>query len=109
MQTAIVTGGNGGLGSKFAREIAAASPQWHVIHRLFERGGGHAIFFDHPLQRRFQDIKAMTHHTAMNPDPAARLYSSAQLGLPILDLFLLTRWGTIFVYIVVSYTTLTSR
>ena len=60
----------------------------NAVDRLFERGGGHAIFFDHPLQRRFQDIKAMTHHTAMNPDPAARLYGSAQLGLPILDLFL---------------------
>lgn len=31
MQTAIVTGGNGGLGYKCARTIAAASPQWHVI------------------------------------------------------------------------------
>jgi 3-hydroxy-9,10-secoandrosta-1,3,5(10)-triene-9,17-dione monooxygenase len=60
----------------------------NAVDRLFERGGGHAIFFDHPLQRRFQDIKAMTHHTAMNPDPAARLYGAAQLGLPILDMFL---------------------
>lgn len=64
-------------------ELAAGA-----VDRLFERGGGRAIFFDHPLQRRFQDIKAMTHHTAMNPDPAARLYGSAQLGVPILDLFL---------------------
>jgi NAD(P)-dependent dehydrogenase (short-subunit alcohol dehydrogenase family) len=31
MQTAIVTGGNGGLGYHCARAIAAASPQWHVI------------------------------------------------------------------------------
>jgi NAD(P)-dependent dehydrogenase (short-subunit alcohol dehydrogenase family) len=31
MQTAIVTGGNGGLGYHCARTIAAASPQWHVI------------------------------------------------------------------------------
>jgi len=31
MQTAIVTGGNGGLGYKCARTIAAAWPQWHVI------------------------------------------------------------------------------
>ncbi len=60
----------------------------HAVDRLFERGGGHAIFLDHPLQRRFQDIKAMTHHTAMNPDPAARLYGAALLGIPILDLFL---------------------
>jgi light-dependent protochlorophyllide reductase len=31
LQTAIVTGGNGGLGFQCARVIAAASPQWHVI------------------------------------------------------------------------------
>jgi NAD(P)-dependent dehydrogenase (short-subunit alcohol dehydrogenase family) len=31
LQTAIVTGGNGGLGYQCARAIAAASPQWHVI------------------------------------------------------------------------------
>jgi NAD(P)-dependent dehydrogenase (short-subunit alcohol dehydrogenase family) len=31
MQTVIVTGGNGGLGYKCARAIAAAWPQWHVI------------------------------------------------------------------------------
>lgn len=31
MQTAIITGGNGGLGYQCARAIAAASPQWQVI------------------------------------------------------------------------------
>ena len=31
MQTAIITGGNGGLGYQCARAIAAAWPQWHVI------------------------------------------------------------------------------
>jgi light-dependent protochlorophyllide reductase len=31
MQTAIITGGNGGLGYECARAIAAASPPWHVI------------------------------------------------------------------------------
>ena len=31
MQTAIVTGGNGGLGYECARVIAAVSPQWQVI------------------------------------------------------------------------------
>ncbi|HXN86615.1 MAG TPA: SDR family NAD(P)-dependent oxidoreductase [Candidatus Binataceae bacterium] len=31
MQTAIITGGNGGLGYQCARAIAAAAPQWHVI------------------------------------------------------------------------------
>jgi NAD(P)-dependent dehydrogenase (short-subunit alcohol dehydrogenase family) len=31
MQTAIVTGGYGGLGYQCARAIAAALPQWHLI------------------------------------------------------------------------------
>ncbi|MGH7987315.1 MAG: acyl-CoA dehydrogenase family protein [Candidatus Binataceae bacterium] len=59
-----------------------------AVDRLFEAGGGHAIFLDHPLQRRYQDIKGMMHHAAMNPDPAAKLYGQARLGVPILDLFL---------------------
>ena len=59
-----------------------------AVERLFENGGGHAIFSDHPLQRRYQDIKAMMHHTALNANPAAKLYGAARLGVPILDLFL---------------------
>jgi NAD(P)-dependent dehydrogenase (short-subunit alcohol dehydrogenase family) len=31
LQTAIITGGNGGLGYQCARTIAAASPQWQVV------------------------------------------------------------------------------
>jgi 3-hydroxy-9,10-secoandrosta-1,3,5(10)-triene-9,17-dione monooxygenase len=64
-------------------ELAACA-----VERLFESGGGHAIFLDHPLQRRYQDIKGMMHHAAMNTNQAARLYGAAQLGFPILDMFL---------------------
>jgi 3-hydroxy-9,10-secoandrosta-1,3,5(10)-triene-9,17-dione monooxygenase len=60
----------------------------HAVERLFEQGGGRAIFLDHPLQRRYQDVKAMMHHTAMNPNPAARLYGAAQFGVPVFDMFL---------------------
>lgn len=66
----------------------AAELASHAVERLFEDGGGHAIFLDHPLQRRYQDIKGMMHHAALNPNPAARLYGSAQLGVSILDMFL---------------------
>jgi 3-hydroxy-9,10-secoandrosta-1,3,5(10)-triene-9,17-dione monooxygenase len=59
-----------------------------AVERLFEQGGGRAIFLDHPLQRRYQDVKGMMHHAAMNPNPAAKLYGSAQFGLPIFELFL---------------------
>jgi 3-hydroxy-9,10-secoandrosta-1,3,5(10)-triene-9,17-dione monooxygenase len=64
-------------------EVAA-----HAVERLFEQAGGRAIFLDHPLQRRYQDVKAMMHHAAMNPNPAARLYGAARFGLPIFDMFL---------------------
>jgi len=59
-----------------------------AVERLFEQGGGRAIFLDHPLQRRYQDVKAMMHHTAMNPNSATKLYGSALFGLPIFDMFL---------------------
>jgi 3-hydroxy-9,10-secoandrosta-1,3,5(10)-triene-9,17-dione monooxygenase len=68
--------------------VRAAQLASRTVERLFEASGGHAIFLDHPLQRRYQDIKAMMGHVALNPNLAAKLYGSAQLGLPILDLFL---------------------
>ena len=40
------------------------------------------------LQRRYQDVKVMMHHAAMNPNPAAKLYGAARFGQPILDMFL---------------------
>jgi 3-hydroxy-9,10-secoandrosta-1,3,5(10)-triene-9,17-dione monooxygenase len=60
----------------------------HAVERLFEQGGGRAIFLDHPLQRRYQDVKGMMHHTAMNLNPAAKLYGSALFGVPVFDMFL---------------------
>jgi 3-hydroxy-9,10-secoandrosta-1,3,5(10)-triene-9,17-dione monooxygenase len=59
-----------------------------AVDALFEQGGGRAIFLDHPLQRRYQDVKAMMHHTAMNPNPAAKLYGAALFGAPVFDMFL---------------------
>ena len=66
----------------------AAELASRAVERLFEAGGGHAIFLDHPLQRRYQDVKGMMHHAAMNASSAARLHGSALLGAPILDMFL---------------------
>lgn len=60
-----------------------------TVERLFEASGGHAIFLDHPLQRRYQDIKAMMGHVALNPNPTAKICGSACLGgSPILDYLL---------------------
>jgi 3-hydroxy-9,10-secoandrosta-1,3,5(10)-triene-9,17-dione monooxygenase len=68
--------------------IRSADLAARAVEQLFEAGGGRSIFTDHPLQRRYQDVKAMIHHGAMNPNPAAKLYGAALLGLPIFDLFL---------------------
>jgi 3-hydroxy-9,10-secoandrosta-1,3,5(10)-triene-9,17-dione monooxygenase len=68
--------------------IRSAQLAARAVDRLFESAGGHSIFVDHPLQRRYQDIKAMMAHAAMAPNQAASLYGAAQLGNPIFDLFL---------------------
>jgi 3-hydroxy-9,10-secoandrosta-1,3,5(10)-triene-9,17-dione monooxygenase len=68
--------------------VRSAQLAARAVDRLFEAGGGHSIFFDHPLQRRYQDIKAMMAHAAVSPAPAAKLYGMSRLGMPILDAFL---------------------
>lgn len=68
--------------------VRAAEIASYAVEQLFEAGGGHAIFLDHPLQRRYQDVKAMMHHGAMNPNTSGRLYGAAQLNIPIMDPFL---------------------
>jgi alkylation response protein AidB-like acyl-CoA dehydrogenase len=40
-----------------AAQLAASA-----VERRFEAGGGHAIFVDHRLQRRYQDLKGMMAH-----------------------------------------------
>jgi len=68
--------------------VRSAQLAAHAVDSLFEAGGAHSIFLDHPLQRRYQDIRAMMAHAAMRPNPAAKLYGAAQLGVPVFDLFL---------------------
>jgi 3-hydroxy-9,10-secoandrosta-1,3,5(10)-triene-9,17-dione monooxygenase len=63
--------------------VRAAQLANRAVDRLFAASGGHAIFFDHPLQRRYQDIKAMMAHVALNPNLPIKLYGSALLALPI--------------------------
>jgi 3-hydroxy-9,10-secoandrosta-1,3,5(10)-triene-9,17-dione monooxygenase len=69
--------------------VRSAQLASRTVERLFEASGGHAIFLDHPLQRRYQDIKAMMGHVALNPNPWAKAYGSARLGgPPLLDYLL---------------------
>lgn len=57
----------------------------HAVARLFEASGGRAIFLDHPLQRRYQDITAMMGHVGLNANIPAKLLGMLELGLPVLN------------------------
>ncbi len=56
-----------------------------AVDRLFEASSGRAIFVDHPLQRRYQDVKAMIGHAYLNADAPAKLYGASEFGVPVLD------------------------
>jgi len=59
-----------------------------AVDRLFEASSGKAIFFDHPLQRRYQDIKAMLGHSYLNVDAPARMHGALAFGQRIMNPFL---------------------
>ena len=42
------------------------------IAELFRAASGRAVFLDHPLQQKFQDIQAAMAHAYLGPDPLAR-------------------------------------
>jgi 3-hydroxy-9,10-secoandrosta-1,3,5(10)-triene-9,17-dione monooxygenase len=43
-----------------------------TIGDLFRASTGRAVFMDHPLQQRFQDIQAAMAHAYLSPDPLAK-------------------------------------
>jgi len=59
-----------------------------AIDRLFEASSGKAIFFDHPLQRRYQDIKAMLGHSYLNVAVPARMHGALAFGQRVMNPFL---------------------
>jgi 3-hydroxy-9,10-secoandrosta-1,3,5(10)-triene-9,17-dione monooxygenase len=59
----------------------------HAVDKLFEASSGKAIFLDHPLQRRFQDIKAMQGHAYLNVDQPARMAGALAFGQQVMNPF----------------------
>jgi len=59
-----------------------------AIDDLFESSTGKAIFLDHPLQRRYQDIKAMLGHAYLNADSPARMLGALALGQRVVSAML---------------------
>ena len=56
-----------------------------MVDRLYASSSGRIIFHDHPLQRRYQDVKAMIGHTYLNTDPPGRLFGAMALGVAGVD------------------------
>jgi 3-hydroxy-9,10-secoandrosta-1,3,5(10)-triene-9,17-dione monooxygenase len=77
-----------------AREAASmqlrAQKRWNMnrgcdlvgqaVTDLFRAASGRAIFLDHPLQRRFQDVQAALAHAYLVPDPLAKAVGGMILG-----------------------------
>lgn len=59
-----------------------------AVDRLFEVSSGKAIFLEHPLQRRYQDIKAMLGHAYLGVDAPARMHGAFAFGHPVMNPFL---------------------
>jgi 3-hydroxy-9,10-secoandrosta-1,3,5(10)-triene-9,17-dione monooxygenase len=59
-----------------------------AVDRLFEASSGKAIFLDHPLQRRYQDIKAMLGHAYLSADAPARMHGALAFGQRVMNPFL---------------------
>ena len=51
-----------------------------AINDLFRASTGRAVFVDHPLQQRFQDIEAAMAHAYLAPDPLAKAVGGYLLG-----------------------------
>jgi 3-hydroxy-9,10-secoandrosta-1,3,5(10)-triene-9,17-dione monooxygenase len=51
-----------------------------AVAELFRAATGRAVFADHPLQQRFQDLQTAMAHAYMGPDPLARALGGYLLG-----------------------------
>jgi 3-hydroxy-9,10-secoandrosta-1,3,5(10)-triene-9,17-dione monooxygenase len=55
------------------------------VDRLYEASSGRTVFLDHPLQRRYQDVKAMMGHAGLNPNVPGKFLGALEFGLPVLN------------------------
>jgi 3-hydroxy-9,10-secoandrosta-1,3,5(10)-triene-9,17-dione monooxygenase len=53
---------------------------------LYSAASGRIVFPDHPLHRRYQDVKAGLSHAYLSADGPALAYGAALMGRPVLDI-----------------------
>jgi alkylation response protein AidB-like acyl-CoA dehydrogenase len=56
-----------------------------AVNRLFEAGGGYALFDSSPLQRFHRDAHAASHHSSLSWDVAAEEYGQVRMGIQLPD------------------------
>ena len=54
-----------------------------AVNRLFEAGGGYALFDSSPLQRFHRDAHAASHHSSLSWDVAAEEYGQVRMGIQL--------------------------
>ena len=56
-----------------------------AVERLFPILGAQGLMHDHPVQRGWRDMRAVSHHLGMTWDIQGSLYGAVALGLPSPD------------------------
>ena len=53
-----------------------------AINLVFDAAGGRMLQHDHPIQRAWRDVAAITHHISLNFDAVMSMYGQYAFGLP---------------------------
>ena len=54
-----------------------------AINLVFDAAGGRTLQHDHPIQRAWRDVAAITHHISLNFDAVMSMYGQHAFGLPL--------------------------
>jgi 3-hydroxy-9,10-secoandrosta-1,3,5(10)-triene-9,17-dione monooxygenase len=72
--------------SRYRRDLSFAGQLCvRAVERLFPILGARGLMADHPVQRGWRDLRAVTHHLAMTWDVQGSTYGAIALGLPCPD------------------------
>lgn len=71
---------------RYRRDVGfAAQLCLRAVEQVFPILGARGLMTDHPVQRAWRDLRAVTHHIAMTWDIQGSLYGAVALGLPCPD------------------------
>jgi 3-hydroxy-9,10-secoandrosta-1,3,5(10)-triene-9,17-dione monooxygenase len=72
--------------ARYRRDVSFATQMCtRAVERLFPIVGAHGLMSDHPVQRGWRDLRAISHHFALTWDVQGTAYGAVALGLPCPD------------------------